>query len=87
MADLNQDDHSDLAVCNSGTNEVLVFYGDGYGNFSKPTTYSLRFNANPQSVAIGDLNNDKLLDIVVANYGNNYLEILLQNCSYSNTIP
>ena len=87
VADLNQDEHSDLAVCNSGTNELLVFHGDGYGNFSKPTTYSLGFNARPQSVAIADLNNDKLLDIVVANYGNNYLEILLQNCSPSSSMP
>jgi hypothetical protein len=57
-----------------------VFFGLGNGNFLDPMSYSVGYDARPQSVTIGDINNDSLLDIVVANYGSNYVEILLQTC-------
>jgi hypothetical protein len=80
MNDLNKDNHQDLVVANWGTNNVLVFLGKGNGSFSKPKAYSVGYDARPQSIAIGDLNNDDKLDIVVANYGTDYVEILLQTC-------
>jgi predicted nucleotidyltransferase len=78
--DLNKDNYLDLVVANWGSNDVWVFLGMGNGTFFKPTVYSIGYNARPQSVAIGDINNDDMLDIVVANYGTNYVEILLQTC-------
>jgi hypothetical protein len=78
--DLNKDNYLDLVVANWGSNDVWVFLGMSNGTFFKPTLYSIGYNARPQSVAIGDINNDDMLDIVVANYGTNYVEILLQTC-------
>jgi hypothetical protein len=78
--DLNKDSYLDLVVANWGTNYVLIFLGKGNGSFLGPKAYSVGYNARPQSVAIGDLNNDDMLDIVVANYGTDYIEILLQTC-------
>jgi hypothetical protein len=78
--DLNNDNHVDLVVANWGTNNVLVFFGKGDGSFFEPKPYSVGYNARPQSVAIGDINNDGMLDIVVANYGTNDVEIFLQTC-------
>jgi hypothetical protein len=80
VGDLNKDKHLDLVVANWGTNNVLVFFGLGNGNFLDPMSYSVGYDARPRSVTIGDINNDSLLDIVVANYGSNYVEILLQTC-------
>ena len=80
VSDMNRDNYLDLIIANWGTNNVLVLLGKGDGSFSEPKTYSVGYNARPQSVSIGDLNNDQMLDIVVANNGTNYVEILLQTC-------
>ncbi|CAF1175169.1 unnamed protein product [Rotaria sordida] len=78
--DLNKDNHTDIVVITSGTNKILVFLGMGNGTLLSPKSYSIDYNAHPQSVAIGDLNNDNLLDVVVANFGADYVEILLRTC-------
>ncbi len=57
-----------------------MFFGLGDGIFFELKLYSADYNARPQSVTIGDLNNDNLLDIVVVNYGTDYVKILLQTC-------
>lgn len=80
VSDLNKDNHTDLIVSNWGLNNVLVFLGNSNGTFVEFQSYSLNYNARPQSLAIGDMNNDGLLDIVVVNDGPNHIEILLQTC-------
>lgn len=78
--DMNRDGHADLVVANRGSNEVLVFTGTGSGVFDEPKRYSMDYNARPQSVAIGDIDDDGMLDIAVANDGAGYVELLLQTC-------
>jgi hypothetical protein len=80
IADLNKDNQLDFVVANWGTSNVLVFFGLGNATFSNPKSYTVGYGARPQSVAIGDIDNDNLLDIAVANYEANYVEILLQAC-------
>jgi predicted nucleotidyltransferase len=80
VRNLNADGYLDIIVSNYGSNDVLVFYGFNNGTFLEPKSYTLGYNSRPQSVAIGDINNDNFLDIVVANSGTDYVEILLQKC-------
>ncbi|CAF4483257.1 unnamed protein product, partial [Rotaria sp. Silwood2] len=80
IADLNKDNQLDIVVTNSGTDNLLVFLGLGNGTFSNSRLYSLHYESHPASVAIGDFNNDTWLDIVVANYGSGYADVLLQTC-------
>ena len=78
--DLNKDEHSDVVVANRGSNEVLIFLGTNNGLFEEARRYSIGYDTRPQSVAVGDINGDDMLDIVVANYGSGHIEVLLQTC-------
>ncbi|CAF4428439.1 unnamed protein product [Rotaria sp. Silwood2] len=69
VADLDKDNHLDLIISNSGTNNVAIFLGHGNGSFSFSYLYSTGVDSHPVTVAVGDLNGDDRLDIVVANYG------------------
>ena len=77
--DLNNDGRLDILVANSGTNNIGIFIGIGYGQFSSPITYSMGLNSNPTFVVTADFNNDSRLDIAVANTGTNNVCILLAN--------
>ena len=83
--DLNRDGKLDAAVCGvsntPGQSVVTVMLGDGTGGFTN-STYSV--GDLPSSVKIGDLNNDGILDLVVAgalpgNATGNYISTFLGN--------
>ena len=38
------------------------------------------YNFDPYAVAVGDFNGDGWIDIAIANYGGDYVDILLQTC-------
>ncbi len=81
VADLNGDGHADLVVAgfdgNTNAGSVSVFLGNGNGTFQTATTYQT--GSQPYSVAIGDINGDGKLDLVVANYLSNNFSVLLGN--------
>jgi uncharacterized membrane protein len=77
VADLNKDSHLDIIVCNYWNDTIGIFLGFGNGTFSVQTTYSTGQNSGPEAIAIGDLNNDSQLDIVVANYVSDNIGIFL----------
>ena len=70
-ADLNNDNHLDLVVANSGTNNLGIFIGKGNGDFFDQKLIPTGVHSHPNSVVVGYFNNDKLLDIAVANFGTN----------------
>ena len=86
--DFNKDGRLDIVVANSGTNEVGVLLSYGNGSFASITTYSTGASSTPIAVVVDDFNNDSRLDLVVANYGNNSVGILLGhgNGSFSDVI-
>jgi hypothetical protein len=67
-----------------GSIDVSVLIGYGNGSFADQITYNT--GNQPLSIAIGDLNNDTRLDIVVANYGSDNMGVFLGygNGSFSN---
>ena len=67
VGDFNNDGRLDIAVANSGTDNIGVLFGNGNGTFSNQTTYSTGSGSEPYFLAIGDFNNDNQLDIAIAN--------------------
>jgi hypothetical protein len=78
VGDFNNDSELDITIANSGTENMGVFFGYGNGSFTSQTTFPLQLNSIPQSVAVGDFNNDKRLDIVVADSGTDSVLTLLR---------
>ena len=75
MADFNNDSKVDLAVANSGSNNVSVFLGDGAGSFT--TTLTFAVGTHPISVISAYLDNDGFPDLAVANYNSNNVSVLI----------
>jgi hypothetical protein len=85
LGDVNGDGKPDMVVANycqsnncSGDGEVSVLLGNGDGTFQTAAPYdSGGYHAS--SVALGDVNGDGKLDIVVANNYSNDVSVLLGN--------
>ncbi|CAF1136656.1 unnamed protein product [Adineta ricciae] len=77
--DLNKDGIFDLVTANYRGNTISVLLGNGGGTFKKQKTFSTGLGSIPISVSSSDLNNDKNVDIIVANYGTNNIGVFLGN--------
>jgi hypothetical protein len=67
----------DIAVSHSGTGIISIFLGYGNLTFTDQKTCSTGSLSSPYSIAVGDLNNDTLVDMVVANYGTDSVGVFL----------
>ena len=79
--DFNNDNYLDIAIVNSGTNNIGILIAKSNGTFEKRIFISTGFGSHPHSIAVGHFNDDNLTDIAVANYGNNNTGVFL---SYGN---
>ncbi len=75
IGDFNNDGKQDLAITNTGSNNVSIRLGNGSGGFSGTTTIAV--GTSPYSVAVGDFNGDGKQDLVTANYNSNNVSILM----------
>ncbi|CAF4868753.1 unnamed protein product, partial [Rotaria sp. Silwood2] len=79
IADLNRDDVLDIALVNSGTDNIAIFLGYGNGNFTKSIIFSTGSNSHPSHITVGYFNEDNVLDIAVTHEGTDSLGVLLGN--------
>lgn len=82
VADVNHDRSPDIVVANAGSDNVdsgsiTVLLGDGRGGFHAAPGSPFPAGHLPNDVAIGDMNNDGNLDLVVANHQSPYLRVFL----------
>jgi hypothetical protein len=76
VANLNNDSNLDIIVVNRDNENISIFFGCGNGTFQYSTSYWIGYGSRPNSVAIGDFNNDTHLDIAVSNDGTNNIVLL-----------
>ena len=68
IRDLNGDGKFDVAVANSVSNDVSILLGHGDGTFAAAMGYAI-VGMNAGSIAAGDLDGDKKLDLAVVAEG------------------
>jgi hypothetical protein len=81
VADFNGDGNPDIVTANTGANDITVLLGNGSGGFTPTPASPFAVGLFPQSVAVGDFNDDGNPDLVTANSGNNTVRVLLGNGS------
>ncbi|CAF4240686.1 unnamed protein product, partial [Adineta steineri] len=81
--DFNNDNRLDIVVSNFLLNSISIFYGNGDGTFSNLTNYTTGSHSQPAGIIISDLNNDGILDIVVANFGTDNIGVFFGNVNHS----
>lgn len=82
MADLNGDHFVDLVGTNETSASISILFQNPSGNGTFLAAQNLGVGAHPNGVAIGDLNGDGHLDIVVAD---SRLSVLFQNAGAPGT--
>lgn len=73
--DFNKDGYLDFVVANSGFSTVSLLLGSFSGNIVLKYDYSTGNMSAPQSVVVGDLNNDGNLDFATVDFLNSKLNI------------
>jgi predicted Zn-dependent protease with MMP-like domain len=86
MGDFNNDTRLDIVVDYSKENNVRVFFGEFNWVFKFQLTLTTGNGSFPESLTIGDFNNDTHMDISVVNSGTNTVGIFLGygNLSFTN---
>jgi len=79
--DFNGDGKPDLAIANKADNTVTVLLGNGSGGFTAAAGSPFASGMGPFSIAVGDMNGDGKLDLVVAGATNGDVTVLLGNGS------
>jgi hypothetical protein len=77
IADLNADSRMDLTVANAGSRNVTVLLGDGRGGFSQAAGSPFAAGEEPADIAVGEINNDGHVDLVIPNHDTKYVTVLL----------
>jgi hypothetical protein len=77
VGDFNNDNRLDFTLVDESDSRIDVFLGYGSKPFGGQTTFFVGEGSHPSSVAVGNFNDDNLLDIAITNYGTNDIGIFL----------
>jgi FG-GAP-like repeat len=77
VEDLNGDGRLDLVIANEKGSSVSVLLDDGKGGFTPSRGSPFSAGPNPNDLAGGDFNGDRLADLAIANHETQHLTVLL----------
>jgi hypothetical protein len=66
FVDVNEDGNVDIVTANGRRNTIEILFGDGWGRFSLPSLVKLEPGSNSYSFALGDIDGDGHLDVMIA---------------------
>jgi hypothetical protein len=81
VADINQDGRHDIIVAHGGWLALGVYLQNGDSSLAGEELYPLPYATryNPHGMAIGDINGDKLPDVIIADYNSGLVVLYNQN--------
>jgi len=77
VGDVTGDGKPDIVATGYDDSTILVFAGDGIGNFGVPLHLTTGAGQTPTAVAVGDVDGDGTLDIVTTNGDSGDISVLL----------
>ncbi|MBK8467454.1 MAG: VCBS repeat-containing protein [Chloracidobacterium sp.] len=87
IGDFNVDGIQDFATANLDTSNVSIRLGNGSGGFTSPAVPEITVGAAPQTIAIGDFNNDGKQDFASASSTASTVSIRFGDGSAGFTLP
>ena len=79
LGDINQDGNPDIVTPNFGSNDVTVLLGNGKGGFTVAPDSPYRVEDLPYFAALGDLDDDRRLDLIITHNDSSLVTIMLGN--------
>jgi hypothetical protein len=79
--DFDKDGKVDLALANSGSNDISVLVGSGTGTFSSAVNYNA--GSGSRCIVSADFNNDGSLDLVTANLNSHDISVFLNTTPFA----
>ena len=79
IIDLNGDGHHDIVTANRIANSIAKFMNNGDGTFQAAVPQNITQANGETAIAIGDANNDGILDVFLGGYNSNDVMILLSD--------
>ena len=79
VARVDDDPYLDVLLANEGSDDITILYGDGAGGFSLAGHVTGRLNregSTTNDVAVSDVDNDGLLDLIVLDRGSAFVMLL-----------
>ena len=87
MGDVNGDGVLDAAIVNQANNSIAIVLGNGDGTFNTNNVNSVTLPFTPNSVALGRLDGDAILDLAVGENGGNDVRIFVGNGTGGFNVP